>query len=157
MYLFNRGPRPAGWPWIRTSTGGVTTSSESSVALFPTHSNCPEARRWEASTGEERRVGLKRWRREAGLIPKHVCLGFVWASGVWSKMESQPSSETLSQVPAPSNRTFCSDVIVLCLLSSRVATNHMWLLDTWSVTSATEQLDFILQLIKNCYNSFVEV
>ena len=55
-----QGPQISGWPWIRNSTEGVMTSSEPSVALFPTHSNCPEAQRWEASTGEEGRVGLKR-------------------------------------------------------------------------------------------------
>lgn len=120
---------------------------EGSVAPFPTHSNCSKAQRWEASTGEEGRVVLKR-QEEKQAFSQSV---FAWVlSGLVVsevRCKSQPSSETFSQVPAPSNRTFCSDVIVLYLLSSMVATNYMWLLSMWNVTTAIERLNFTFQLV----------
>lgn len=54
-------------------------------------------------------------------------LGYVWARAVWSKIESHPSSEPVSQVPAVSNRTFHSDGNVLYLLSSMVAINQLYM------------------------------
>lgn len=41
-----------------------------------------------------------------------------------------------------SNENFCLAINAQSVLSSMVATNHMWLLSTGNVTSVTKDLDF---------------
>lgn len=126
----------SGWHWVSNFAEDVKISSEFSGALFPNHSNCPKAQRWEASTREERRAGLKRWGWEACLIiPKGACsvLCLAW----WCLKEDSVSSfsETFGQVPPGDKRTFSSDGYVLYPWSNMVATTRCgcWAFEVWLV------------------------